>query len=644
MQEVEVLKQNKTFDSSITKAFKKVASNPLLLAFIFNMLAFLLCILLFDIKYEVSDDYITDAVLSGAFGTGYDPQLLFGNVILGYFLVFLYKLIPTISFYFLLLISLDFISVTVVLYLLFKKKINSITVCIALLFLLFFSDDLYILIQFTKVASVAGIAGGLLILHGLWETDNHKVRYIVFGSLLMIVASMVRFETIYIYAAFLVLSFLCSVVIHIRKKRKNGEKTQGKVQAKHDVIEIGVRFSVCVLVIGMLFGINYFGRWLCCLDETYIDFNNFHGIRCSITDNLKPSFATVNDEYNELGLDFIDYAMLCSWDFVDREVYSDELIQEVAEIHKNAVSKTGISFDIVVETLVTRQTLMYPAACALIIFVGLSLLFCNNRIYPILLLFSSILMFIGFVYYGRIMYRVEWSVYFCAASCVISAFSVDENSIMIKIKKKNNGLKGFNVGLYIIVFLVLLISFVPDIVTKYQLLNCTDLEYRISFANSLAYSSEYVPGKVGFPTISRKISPNLIKYMENDTEHYYMVDFGTGIQDLYFNYEPWIRPEQGLFEKYSYYGGCTMHHPGECSVLIANGADPDNPFKSLTNDNIYLIDNWGYEYKILYIRRYFSPDAKIKFVDEIDGYKIWKVYIPDNIDESNVIIDLPESV
>ena len=128
MQEVRSLRKSNSFSNSFFVLLRKIGSNPLLLAFLLNLSAFILSILFFDIKYEVSDDYITDAVLSGAFGTGYDPQLLFGNVILGYVLVFLYKLIPTISFYFFLLISLDFISATIVLYLLFKKKTNIITI------------------------------------------------------------------------------------------------------------------------------------------------------------------------------------------------------------------------------------------------------------------------------------------------------------------------------------------------------------------------------------------------------------------------------------------------------------------------------------------------------------------------------------
>ena len=52
----------------IKAALIKLGEKPLLLAFLLNLAAFLIRILIFEVKYEVSDDYITDAVLSGAFG------------------------------------------------------------------------------------------------------------------------------------------------------------------------------------------------------------------------------------------------------------------------------------------------------------------------------------------------------------------------------------------------------------------------------------------------------------------------------------------------------------------------------------------------------------------------------------------------
>ena len=110
--------------AKLGKVVSFFSSKPLALALLLNITALIIRLIFFEIKYEVSDDYMTDAVLSGAFGNGYDPHLLFGNIILGYILVFFYKLIPSISFYFVLLVALAFVSVTVVLYLLFKKKIN----------------------------------------------------------------------------------------------------------------------------------------------------------------------------------------------------------------------------------------------------------------------------------------------------------------------------------------------------------------------------------------------------------------------------------------------------------------------------------------------------------------------------------------
>lgn len=630
MQEVKTLQQNRSSDGPVSKIVRKIGSNPLLLAFLFNLTAFLLSIILFDIKYEVSDDYITDAVLSGAFGTGYDPQLLFGNVILGYFLVFLYKLIPVVSFYFILLISLSFISATVVLYLLFKKKTNTITVLIAVLFLVFFSDDLYILLQFTKVAAAAGIAGGLLILHGLWEVEKHRLRFILSGVLLMTVGSLIRFETIYIVAAFLVMAFVFYAVSFFGNAGKSSDSDQGKDASKKAAAGIGIRLSVCVLIIGFLFGLNFLGVWICGLDKSHEDFNRFHGIRCSVTDKPKPEFEDIEDEYSALGLDVVDYIMLCSWNFVDREVYPDDLVLKVADIHQKAVAEKGISFGTVLSNLINRQTLKIPAALAVYIIVALALALGKKRIYPVVVLAASLTLLIGFIYYGRTMYRVDWGVFFCAAACIMTGYTYNEEGKLAKLNKIIFGKKINTIGLYVAILIVLLLAFrvSQQLVTKYRLLNCSDEEYRTAFATTLEYSGVYVPDKVGFPSVSRKLTPNLVQLMENDTEHYYIVDFATGIQDFYYNYEPWIRPEQGLFEKYSYYGGCTMHHPGECSALMANGVDPENAFKSLSNDNIYLVDNWGYEVKLLYFRRYFCPEAEIGLAGEVDGYKIWKIIIP----------------
>ncbi|MCR4774878.1 MAG: hypothetical protein K5869_00725 [Saccharofermentans sp.] len=624
MQEVTSIKSGKTIGGPFKVFFGKLGSKPLLLAFLLNLAAFLLCTVCFDAKYEVSDDYITDAVLSGAFGTGYEPQLLFSNVILGYFLVFLYSLIPAVSFYFVLLLLLDFLTATAVLYLLFKKKVNTITICLACIFLFYYSKDLYVVIQFTKASTIAGIAGGLLILYGLWEADKHKLRYIVLGTLLMLAGTMVRFSTIFFFAAFLVIAFFACAISHASKSGTDPEKKKAKPGF---IADFAKRFAVCVVIIGMMFGAEYLGGWICSLDETHADFNRFHAVRCGITDSDTPSFESVEKEYEKLGLDVIDYYMLNSWNFLDRNVYPDELLQKVAVINRNAVKQR--SFAAAADALISRQTLVIPAAAAVYLFAVFTLLFSKRKFYPLVLLVTSIAMFFGLVFYGRIMYRVEWSVYFCAASCLLTGFSYDDDGLVSKLERSDFGKKTLKIGLAALVAVLGLMSFVPDVLTKVRLLGCSDSEYRETFENSLRHSGEYAFEKAAFPSIQRKISPNLIDYMQIHSDRYFMVDFCTGIQVLYYNYNPWIRPEYGLFDRYSYFGGCTMHHPGERSAINNSGIDPDNPYKSMLNDNVYLVDNCLYQYRILYFRKYYIHDAKMKKVNEIDGYQIWKVYLPE---------------
>ena len=58
----------------------------------------LLCILLFcSIKYEVSDDFIMEMVVSGAYTGHPDAHMMFSNIFIGWLFVPLYSLFPAIS-------------------------------------------------------------------------------------------------------------------------------------------------------------------------------------------------------------------------------------------------------------------------------------------------------------------------------------------------------------------------------------------------------------------------------------------------------------------------------------------------------------------------------------------------------------------
>ena len=605
------------------QVFAKLGEHPLLLAFLLNLAAFLFRIIFFDVKYEVSDDYFIDAVLSGAFGNGYDPDLLFGNIILGYVLVFFYKLFPVISFYFVLLLALGFVSVTAILFILFKKKINAVTVCMAVVFLCFLTDDLYVVIQFTKVSAAAGIAGGLLILYGLWEADKHNVLYIILGTLLSVVGTMVRFSTIYYFASFLVIAFINFSVMFFRKQKS--------ITVKRRILAVLKNFLICVFIIGFFFGMEYLGAWISNQDEGHRDYNQFNPIRVQMTDVNRPDYDEVREGYEKLGLNENDYIMLNSWNFNDRDIYPDQKLREVSKVINSESIKDPVSVKSAFDKLTTRCVFFYPAAIALYILTLFSVLLDRNKFYSLFLLLFSFFFLFWFVYYGRILYRVEWGILFCAVASLITGFNYSDSGAAAKQKKKVFGKQVSIVSFYLVIFICLLLATkIPRLFKSSEFMSYSDEEYKAAFYDTMFHSGIYLQDKVPFPTASRKAAPDLINYIENDTDHFYFIDSYTTIQELYFNYVPWIRPEEGLFKnKYLYLGAVTMHHPGEVYALGENNIDQYNPFKGFTAKNVRFVDNLGAKDKLAYIRRYYCPEAELELVANIDGYYIWNIHVPD---------------
>lgn len=618
MQQVETLKTAR--QNKLVSFFRKCWSSPLFKAVLFNFVALLIRIIFFDIKYEVSDDYAIDAILSGAYGSGFNPNLLFGNVILGYFFVFLYSWIPRISFYFFFLETLGFVSSTAILYILFRKNPNITGLIMGFAMILFFADDLYVLLQFTKIASAAGIAGGLLVNEALWGKVKHKFRLIGIGTVISVLGSFVRFTTVYIFGAFLLLAFVHSVWEYY-------SENQTTLATKQKLKAIGSRFVVCLLLVGVLFGLDILGKAISNADERQKAFNEYHDYRVAISDVLIPDYEQVQDEYSGLGLDEVDYDMLNSWCFCDLETYPTDLLEQVGNINGNMSTQTTHSISYVLSEMSSAMYLNEWPVLGLLVMCLAACILGKRKVYPLICFCTPFLIFGALIYTGRINYRVEFSVLFCAMACMVTSFCT-----AAEVGKAG---KPANIGTNMkIILTVILLVFgglrIWQFMPKENWKKLSDEEYADAFNHTLYDSGHYNKQKYAFPINQRKISPNLIERMENDTDHFYYVDFFTGIQTLFYNYEPWFRPQEKLFaEDYAYFGSQMMHHPGEQDALEYNGSEPLSPFKSLVNENILLVDNFYVVSKLRYIQKYYYPNAKIELVDEVDGFMIWNIYIPD---------------
>lgn len=473
-----------------------------------------------------------------------------------------------------------------------------------------------------------------MILHGLWDDKERKARYVVIGTIIAVLGSMIRFSTVYLFGVFLVVAFILYAVKYYIEIRSDKSKSINFI----DIIRpIFVRLAACLLLVGVLFGTEFLGSYIRNHNPKYSDFNEFQTIRSNITDVITPYYNYLENDYKKYGYDFNDYVMINSWQFVDRDIYTDDNLKEIASLQSGIVQESIHNVHYVVNVLFARSIPYYPVAFALYIVALLSVLFGKNRLYPLILVLSAFAMFAFFIYTGRTMYRVEWGVYFCSISCVMSLFDFNENSSFDNNKIKAFG-KQFSVSFIFSLIIILYVSGIriSKVIPDPYYRNLNDQDYQALFDDTMSYSGEYLPEKLKLLSSFRTPHPALIERLENDDDYYY-IDFPTAIQVFYYDYDPWIRPEQGLFrDSYAYFGSVVMHHPGEMDALAANGIDPNNPYSGLINENVLLVDNILMDNKLEYVRKYYLPDAEMVFVEEINGYKIWKIFDPSNFDPESL--------
>ncbi len=577
----------------------------MLVATVLSIFAFLLRMLLCDIKYETSDDFVASAILSGAYGDSPDPHLLFSNILLGYFLKTFYVLFPSVSWYFVFMEALGCIALIVILFLTLKNSGFLQGLLFSALILVYYLDEIIVSIQFTKIATISALAGGLFLLYGLFNSlTNRKYLYYLGGTALFLFGTALRFDCLFIVLPFLFLQF-CKYA-HI---------------SSNTIRQIIPKFLSCLILIILSFALSTVNEHIWNSQPEYRSYREFNAMRPNLTDSAKVENDELLSQYNSLGLDLIDYDMLSSWGFRDSDVYSRETLQKVADINKTNANANTHKPQTALNLIVSRPYFIYPCFIGLIAFVCIMLLSKNNPIWSLIVFFSTLCMIVAFAFYGRLVYRVEFCIFLCSATILATAPHKDQTEPI-----KNKVIQTIVITFTAISVLLHAWNYIPD--TSYK--RMTDEEYIQYQTESLYNSEDYLPNRVRINISKRRSLGEFIERIENDSEHYYLLDFLSTSQLMNDNYAPWIRIESNYFTKnYQYLSGCDMYFPGEINVLESNGIDPENPYRSLINDNIYLVDNYLYDLKLAYLRKYWYPDVEIELVDEINGYKIWKLYIPE---------------
>lgn len=566
-------------------------------------LVYLASILLFcDIKYEVSDDFVMSTIISGAYGNGYNPHLMFINVIWGYLLLPFYYLLPGISWYLIAQLLVIFLSFTVISYMLLERLERPVAFLFIIVLLTVFADDAYILVQFTKTAMIAVMGGGIVF---LWVLFHEKFRPLLIGAgLLCLAGTLIRFMTIYMAGGF----FLIVLVVEFWRliKEKKWRRFIWTVISGTILISLAV---------GMKAADTYIYEH----DEEYAFYREYDDARASVTDASDYGYWAYEEELNKIGISENDYYMMRSWNFADNEIFSAEILRKTGEILDIYKHDLGISKESLLENFQIRGIIGYPV-----------FLVCLGTIFASILLGrKEWLLNLGCLTVGgtyilyffikeRTVYRIEYGIFLGIFLSVLYFWkrnSKDKKTYFVEMNK-------ICAILIIVCLIIESILYIPDR-TYQENTSETRKEY---IANVFNESWNYDARKYRKVVNKGNKSENLLREIKENKENFYFLDFETTIQILYYDWNPFLTLPEGFYDNTLYFAGIMTNFPDYNKVLKKN--EIESPFKDLVKEHIYIVDSDSetLNAKVDFLREHYYPEAYAKLYKTVDGYQIWKIY------------------
>lgn len=526
--------------------------------------------------------------------------MMFSNIFIGWLLVPLYSLFPTISWYFWLQMLLCFLSFLALTYVLVQKLRLGTAVLTVVWITAFAARDLYILPQFTKTAIVASMCGCLLFVWALFEQNRRKCC--VLGALLAITGCLVRRNAFFMAIAFSSVLVVYHIVICFKQKQMKLYEFFLKIAVP------GIVFIVTIFLFNIVNALTYTAN------PDYTEYYTFTKIRSQILDYTWCDYEDLRDELTAIGVSENDYQMILHWDFADQAVFSTEKMQQVLDIINAHRVNLHPSIREALSMIRLRQ-LYYPMTLCCVL-LGLFCAITNPK--KLWVPAVSALMVLGFLVYfyrlGRWVYRVEFGFLFCAA--VLIAYYCEP------FFKRSKATEALLCAAALLVGGWQGINYLPD--------NTAPIEdaaaYRTYVDSTFYYSASYSPEKYTKSVISGKLRPKFLAKVNETPENLYILDFGTAIQTLYYDFSVFKSSRACFPKNVLFLSGVTQSHPSVQDYIESLGFE--NTLAALPSKNVYYVSNTSSETRILtYFQEHGSPNVQVDNIETLDDYVVWKYTI-----------------
>ena len=272
-----------------------------------NFVLFAVFAVLGVFRYGALDDYFMSTVLTGAYGSEFDPHLAFVNGVLAYCLKPLYYLFPSVGWFYIFEMTSIFGTFTLFSYCLIRQLGFRLGVPLAVL-LSSVAIEFYASVSFTICAPLLAASGAILFVKG---SIRKKSLWLMAGSVLLVLGAMLRFQMF-----LLVIPFLGALLFWAH--------FPFKVVPKKSLIAL----VLCGLAI---YGVNTFDENLY-NDPEYKYYKNYQYKRSFFGDGAHYDKEAISDELEERGMIPLDFKLLCAWNFYDTQVFSADSLDAIIKI------------------------------------------------------------------------------------------------------------------------------------------------------------------------------------------------------------------------------------------------------------------------------------------------------------------------
>ena len=393
----------------------------LVIVIFINLLIFIICNSVCNIKYEEVDDFIIYNLYSGLDGT-YNLHGVYIHPLICLIISIFYRIIPVVNWHTIFLLIMQFVCFTLIGYTILKKHDNTISIVLYAVFASVFYTTLLMLIQYTSVAALL-ISTSFFICVDIIETNKiRRTKCLILMYILYTIGIMTRWQSLLIVIPFMGIYLLIKIIGY---KNKKVDKDQIFRLLKYYIIYLIIIVLVYVSNI-IIYNSN----------DVYKDYTKYNEVRTYLHDRIYVDYEENKEIFDEIGWSENDWYLFYTFNMGDENIYSYENLQKIVEYK---TEKDGIKYFDTSLPEITTSFLSEAMNTYLLLFIIFFMSFIisiltndQKKLINILIFVTTIAVHILFIILKRSIHRVVIPEYIIGTALLIYNIDIRNNQYKIK--------------------------------------------------------------------------------------------------------------------------------------------------------------------------------------------------------------------